>query len=193
MTLKLLTGYVNNIDYIVTMAPVKGWDILGSKWTVSSWISCVGSRKNRQEKRSEWPDKIVMARGLGQGISKMASIVGCSWYAVVSTYQMWYKERQLVNRSQGDERPRLIDAHGKRRLACLVWRHRRAIGWRARLSALMSHVFLLDQMDVQVCVGHLPGEETAADDRPPEAVLWSAGKPWVLAFMWMLLWHAPPS
>ena len=31
-----MTGEVNNIDYLVKMAPVKGWDILGSKLTVGS-------------------------------------------------------------------------------------------------------------------------------------------------------------
>ena len=30
-TLEPLTGEVNNIDYLVRMAPVSGWDILGSK------------------------------------------------------------------------------------------------------------------------------------------------------------------
>ncbi len=53
-TLKPLTGEVNNIDFIVTMAPVKGWDILGSKWSVRFWISLFGSRRNGQVKRSEW-------------------------------------------------------------------------------------------------------------------------------------------
>ena len=48
-TLWPLTGEVNNIDCLVTMASVKGWDFLGSKWTVSSWSWCVGCRRNGQE------------------------------------------------------------------------------------------------------------------------------------------------
>ncbi len=36
--------------------------------------------------------QIVMARRLGQSISKKAGLVGCSWYAVVSAYQKWPKE-----------------------------------------------------------------------------------------------------
>lgn len=31
ITLKLLTGEVNSTDYLVTVALVKGWDILSSK------------------------------------------------------------------------------------------------------------------------------------------------------------------
>lgn len=40
---------VNNTDYLITMAPVSGWDILGSKWTVTFWSWWVwGSKKNWQ-------------------------------------------------------------------------------------------------------------------------------------------------
>lgn len=44
--------------------------------------------------------QIVMARRLGQSISKTAGLVGCSRYAVVSTYKKWSKEGQPVNRRQ---------------------------------------------------------------------------------------------
>ncbi|KAK3521036.1 hypothetical protein QTP86_025032 [Hemibagrus guttatus] len=44
--------------------------------------------------------KIVMARPLDQSISKTAALVGCSWSAVVSTYQKWSKEGTVVNRGQ---------------------------------------------------------------------------------------------
>ena len=40
----------------------------------------------------------VMARGLGQSISKTAGLVGFSQYAVVSTDQKWAKGGQPVNR-----------------------------------------------------------------------------------------------
>ncbi len=73
------------------MQPVKVWDILGSKWKVSSWISCFRSRKNGQT---------VMARWLGQSLSKTATLVECSHYSVVSTYQKSSNEGQFVNRCQ---------------------------------------------------------------------------------------------
>ncbi|ROL41229.1 hypothetical protein DPX16_10381 [Anabarilius grahami] len=61
--------------------------------------------------------QIVMARRLGQSISKTAALVGCSRSAVVSIYQKWSKEGTVWNRRQGHGRPRLIDARGERRLA----------------------------------------------------------------------------
>ena len=64
--------------------------------------------------------QIVMARRLGQSISKTAVLVGCSRAAVVSIYQKWSKEGTVVNRQQGRGRPRLIDACEERRLACVV-------------------------------------------------------------------------
>ena len=41
--------------------------------------------------------QIVMARGLGQSISKTTGLVGCSQYAVVRTDQKWTKGGQPVN------------------------------------------------------------------------------------------------
>ncbi|ROL49569.1 hypothetical protein DPX16_15895 [Anabarilius grahami] len=70
--------------------------------------------------------QIVMARRLGQSISKTAALVGCSWSAVVSIYQKWSKEGTVVNRRQGHGRPRLIDARGERRLVRVVRSNRRA-------------------------------------------------------------------
>jgi len=64
--------------------------------------------------------QIVMARQLGQSISKTAALVGCSWSSVVSIYQKWSKEGTVVNRRQGNGWPRLIDACGERRLARVV-------------------------------------------------------------------------
>ena len=54
--------------------------------------------------------QIVMARRLGQSISKTAALVGCSRSAVVSIYQKCSKEGTVVNRRQGHGRSRLIDA-----------------------------------------------------------------------------------
>ncbi|ROK35741.1 hypothetical protein DPX16_17484 [Anabarilius grahami] len=62
----------------------------------------------------------VMARRLGQSISKTAALVGCSRSAVVSIYQKWSKEGTVVNWRQGYGRPKLIDACGERRLARVV-------------------------------------------------------------------------
>uniref|UniRef100_A0A8P4G4M8 Transposable element Tcb1 transposase n=1 Tax=Dicentrarchus labrax TaxID=13489 RepID=A0A8P4G4M8_DICLA len=70
--------------------------------------------------------QIVMARLLGQSISETAALVGCSRSAVVSIYQKWSKEGKVVNRRQGQGRPRLIDARGERRLARVVQSNRRA-------------------------------------------------------------------
>ncbi len=49
--------------------------------------------------------------------------MGCSRYAVVSVYQKWTKVR-YSGESHGW--PRLIDSHGERRLARVVWSNRRA-------------------------------------------------------------------
>ena len=70
--------------------------------------------------------QIVMARPLGQSISKAAALVGNSWSAVVSIYQKWSKEGAVVSWPQGHERPRLTDACGERRLAHVVQSNRQA-------------------------------------------------------------------
>jgi len=77
----------------------------------------MGKRKDLREFDK---GQIVMARRLGQSISKTAALVGCSRSAVVSIYQTWSKDGTVVNRRQGHGRPRLTDARGERRLACVV-------------------------------------------------------------------------
>lgn len=70
-----------NNDYIVTMAPIKGWDILCSKWTVSSWISCVGTMTESITKMaSPFPSmqwlylpKLVQGRTTGEPASRLWS------------------------------------------------------------------------------------------------------------------------
>lgn len=62
---------------------------------------------------------IVMARQLGYIVSKMAGFLRCSWYAVVITYKLLSKERQLVKINRVSC-PKLIDACGERRLALQV-------------------------------------------------------------------------
>ncbi|ROL54811.1 hypothetical protein DPX16_23263 [Anabarilius grahami] len=56
----------------------------------------------KREDLSEFDkSQIVMARRLGQSISKTAALVGCSRSAVVSIYQKCSKEGTVVNRRQG--------------------------------------------------------------------------------------------
>ena len=69
--------------------------------------------------------QIVMARCLGQSVSKTAALVGCSRSAVVSLSNL-SKVVQRSNRRQGHGRPRLIDARGERKLARMVRSNRRA-------------------------------------------------------------------
>ncbi|ROL47293.1 hypothetical protein DPX16_16881 [Anabarilius grahami] len=83
----------------------------------------MGKRKNLSEFDK---GQIVMARRLGQSISKTAALVGCSRSAVVSIDQKWSKEGTVVNRRQDHGWPRLIDARGERRLARVVRSNRRA-------------------------------------------------------------------
>lgn len=88
-SLKPLTSKVNNIDYLVTVTPVKGWNIFGSECTVISWNWCVEARK--MDKHNDLIDfdksLIVMARQLGQRISKKGGLVGFFWNGAVSIYQ----------------------------------------------------------------------------------------------------------
>ncbi|ROL45969.1 hypothetical protein DPX16_4783 [Anabarilius grahami] len=70
--------------------------------------------------------QIVMARQLGQSISKTAALVGCSRSAVVNIFQKWSNEGAVVNWRQSHGLSRLIDARGERRLARVVRSNRRA-------------------------------------------------------------------
>ena len=81
-------------------------DILSSKLMLEA------GKMIKREDLSEFDEgQIVMARGLGQSISKTAVLVGCSWSAGVSIYQKWSKEGTVENRRQAHGRPKLIDAH----------------------------------------------------------------------------------
>ncbi|ROL52456.1 hypothetical protein DPX16_6140 [Anabarilius grahami] len=130
--------------------------------------------------------RIVMARRLGQSISKTAALVGCSRSAVVSIYQKWSKEGAVVNRQQGHGRPRVIDACGKRRLDRALRSNRRATvaqtaqevnaGSDRKVSEYTVHHSLL-RMELHstwmagcVCVAYL-GNTWHQD------ALWEEGKP----------------
>ena len=56
--------------------------------------------------------QIVMARLLGQSISRIAAPVGCSRSAVVSICQKWSMEGTVVNWRRGHGRLGFIDARG---------------------------------------------------------------------------------
>ncbi|KAM3919510.1 acidic leucine-rich nuclear phosphoprotein 32 family member E isoform 1-T1 [Leptodactylus fuscus] len=57
----------------------------------------MGKRKDLSDLTNFDKGQIVMAMRLGESISKTAGLVGCSRYAVVSTYQSWSEEGQLGN------------------------------------------------------------------------------------------------
>lgn len=53
--------------------------------------------------------------------------------------------------------------------------------------------FLLSHLDTLVPMHHVPEEEMEKEVKVAEAVWgsgqWGSGKPWLLTFMWMSLWH----
>lgn len=67
-----------------------------------------------------------MARQLGQSMSKIAAVVGCSLSAAVSIYEKWAKEGTVVNQGQSQWHPGPSDAHGEGRLACVVGSDRKS-------------------------------------------------------------------
>ena len=85
-----------------------------------------GKEGKRKDLNNFEKGQIVIARQQSKNISKTAGLVGFCQCAVVSSYQKWSKERKPVNRQQGHGCPRLIHAHGERRLARLVRPYRRA-------------------------------------------------------------------
>ena len=72
------------------MAPVSGWDILGSKWTCRHVpkVDVLESGKMGKNKDLNEFDKghTVMARWLGKSISRTAALVGCFQSAVFSIF-----------------------------------------------------------------------------------------------------------
>lgn len=85
--------------------------------------SCLRSRK----KESLNTGQIVNVRQMDQSISKTAVFVECSQFAVVSIYQKWPNEGTVGNQRQGHGQPRLSDACGEQRLACVVRSNGRVI------------------------------------------------------------------
>lgn len=118
------------------MTRVKGWDILDSKWSVPELHVLEAGYMGKRKDLSDFDkSQIMMTRPLGQSISKIASFVGCSWYAVVRIYQMCCKEGQVVNQHQGCGHPRSTDAYEERRLAFLAQSHRTTVAQIAEHNA----------------------------------------------------------
>ena len=142
-TLKPLTGELNNIDHLITMAPVKGWDILGSEGTVSSCVDVLeaGKMGKRKDLSDFHKGQIVMARRLGLSISR-----SCGVFPVCGGQYLpkWSKIGQPVNRRQGHGGPRLFDACEERRLARLVRSQRSTnCGYDRKMSERMVNRSLL--------------------------------------------------
>lgn len=128
MMLKLLTGDMDTIDYLVTTTPVNGGIYYAASKQSVSWSWHAGSRKIGQAHKnlSNFNKcEIKIARQLAPSTSNTAGLARCSRYAAVNTYRKWPEKGQPVNRRQCNGHPRLITAVGEWRLACLVWFHRR--------------------------------------------------------------------
>ena len=98
-----MTGEVNNMDYLFTMAPGSGGGYIRQLVNILNFE--MGQRKDV----SDFDEgQIVLARRSGQSISSTAALVGCSQSAVVRTYQKWSKEGEPLNRWQGQTRGSLM-------------------------------------------------------------------------------------
>lgn len=86
ITLKALTDEVNNLDYLLILTPVKGDKShqAASKQAVLE-VDVLEARKIG--KTGFKLLQTVIARRLGQGISKTSGLLWFSWYAVGNTYQ----------------------------------------------------------------------------------------------------------
>nr|XP_055063695.1 fibroblast growth factor receptor 1-A-like isoform X2 [Misgurnus anguillicaudatus] len=108
-----LAGNSVRISYQTAwLTVIKGYTVPSSEdKDESSSQKCLQAGKTGKRKDLSDFDKgqIVMARRLGQSISKTAALVGCSQSAVVSTYQKWSKEGKEVEKQQGHGRPRPND------------------------------------------------------------------------------------
>lgn len=69
----------------------------------------------------------MMARWLGQIISKMARLMGWLWWAMVSTYWKWFEEGKTTKQQQCAGQPQLINTRCEWGPSELVWTNRRAI------------------------------------------------------------------
>ncbi|XP_056401403.1 acidic leucine-rich nuclear phosphoprotein 32 family member E isoform X3 [Hyla sarda] len=75
----------------------------------------MGKRKDLSDLTDFEKGQIVMAMRLGESISKTAGLVGCSRYAVVSTYQNWSEEGQPLNRRRLIEEEEPVERGEKRK------------------------------------------------------------------------------
>lgn len=84
--LKSLTDEMHNINYLITLALVKGWIYSEANEQSIREAEMLEKMGYQKDLCGFDKDQIVMARQLGQRISKMAGVtlVGCFQYAVVS-------------------------------------------------------------------------------------------------------------
>lgn len=91
-----ITLWVSNTGYLFIVAPVSQWETLESKWTFVFKVDFFQAGKMGIKIWARLT-RAVMARQLGQSMSKIAAVVGCSLTAAVSIYEKWAKEGTVVN------------------------------------------------------------------------------------------------
>lgn len=108
---------MNNTDHCSTMAPVKWWGILGSKWTVSCLNLLVNVLEaGKTDKPKDWRDfdegQIMMARRLGKGMSKTTGLVG------IPAVKFLVPTKSVLRKDNQWTRDRLMGAQGSMMRAC---------------------------------------------------------------------------
>lgn len=119
ITIKQVRGEGNNINFLVTLGPVMGWDILAA--SEKSVLKVNVLETGKMDKCNDLSD---FDKGQTVMRSEQQVHLEFSQYAVVST--KCSKEEQPVNQWQGHGWLKLTDACGEWMLACLVRSHRRA-------------------------------------------------------------------
>lgn len=182
---------------------MKGWNILGNKWTVD------GLEAGKMSKHTDLNNKGQML------MTRRVRAAGWFWYALVGTYQKWSEEGQPVTQQQGHGRSKLINACEEWRLVHLVWSQSRAsvaqiaekvhTGYDRKESTYITvpsglvWYFLLHCVHGWMHVAYL--EKKCYQDALKKKAIWQrqCDNPvnvlsWILlAFMWMFLWHLPPT
>lgn len=147
---------------------VNTWDLWGSEWKVSSWTWCLDSWKNKCKDVNN--TGINSDGSLSQWTSQTPSLDTCSQYAVVIRVSLFFSKEHCGEKVY-------VPHHAANGL-CDCW---------------LATCWPLTSWELEI-VCHFHEEDIAAEctqKSPTEAVCcsqkWSAGKPWVLPLMWMLL------
>ncbi len=85
--IKTTTGEVNNIGYIFTMAPVKWWNLLGSKWTVSSWNELEAGKINERNDLSDFDEDQIVIKASQKG--KSCGMFLWAWSDKTCFFMLW--------------------------------------------------------------------------------------------------------